>query len=87
MQELKCPNCKHKFVIKNDYESGDCPNCKHAYYYWDHVYDEESNEIYFEGYYWDIKLIATQPMPLQEIVFGSIPIGIEPPLSIYKKKK
>lgn len=33
-----------------------------------------------------IKLIATQPMPLQEIIFGSSPVGIEPPISIYKRK-
>lgn len=33
-----------------------------------------------------IKLIVTQPMPLQEIIFGSSPVGIEPTISIYKRK-
>ena len=88
MHELKCPKCKHEFIIKHDYESGDCQNCKQAHYYWDHVYDEESNEIYFEGYYWDIKLITETPKPIQEIVFGSTPQGIEPSINnLFKRKK
>ena len=43
--ELICPACDH-------HEFGTCPVCEHTYY-WDHVYDEESNECFFEGYYWD----------------------------------
>lgn len=34
-----------------------------------------------------IKLIVTQPQPLQEIIFGSSPIGIQPTISIYKRSK
>lgn len=34
-----------------------------------------------------IKIKATQPMPLQDIIFGSSPIGIQPTISIYKRSK
>lgn len=54
MTEMECPNCKFKFNLDEDYLSGECENCHNAYYYWDHCYDEIENEIYFEGYYWDI---------------------------------
>jgi hypothetical protein len=52
MIELECPLCHHKFKVE-DYDSGDCPNCGKAHYYWDEVYDEEENEVYFSGVYWE----------------------------------
>jgi Zn finger protein HypA/HybF involved in hydrogenase expression len=51
--ELECPECHHKFIINEDYESGDCPKCGKAHFYWDHVLTEEYEEI-FSGYYWSI---------------------------------
>ena len=50
--EMKCPLCKFEFKLDEDYQSGNCPNCNENYYYWDHVYDEESGDLFFEGYYW-----------------------------------
>ena len=52
--QLECPNCHHKFTLQDDYLNGDCEACQKAHYYWDHVYDEEEGETYFEGYHWDI---------------------------------
>lgn len=51
--ELECPKCQYKFTLQDDYESGYCPNCHQAYYYWDSVFDEDSGEEFFEGYYWE----------------------------------
>ena len=51
--EMKCPLCKFEFKLDEDYQSGNCPNCNENYYYWDHVYDEESGDLFFEGYYWN----------------------------------
>jgi len=53
IHELKCPCCGIEFVEDEDYLSNNCPNkeCNNIYY-WDHCYDEENNEVFFEGYYW-----------------------------------
>jgi len=52
MHELECPKCQHKFVLNEDYQTGDCPNCGEAQYYWDYVLDDETSEELFAGYYW-----------------------------------
>ena len=54
LHDLECPNCGHKFTIKEDYDSGVCPHCKNAFYYWDYVLDEETFEELLSGYYWKI---------------------------------
>ena len=51
--ELECPKCKHKFILSEDYLTGDCPNCGKANYYWDYVLEEGTYEELFAGYYWE----------------------------------
>ena len=51
--ELECPKCSYKFLLNEEYKSGDCPNCGKASYYWDYVLDEETYEEFFSGYYWE----------------------------------
>jgi predicted RNA-binding Zn-ribbon protein involved in translation (DUF1610 family) len=50
--EIICPKYGHEFTVEN-YTSGDCPNCGKASYYWDDDYNEEADECYFPGFYWD----------------------------------
>jgi len=52
IHELECNICHHKFQLNDDYESGTCPKCGVGHYYWDYVWDEESGEEMFQGYYW-----------------------------------
>jgi len=53
MNEIKCPNCGHIFLV-GDYDSGDCPNCGQQHYYWDDGWDYDNEECNNEGFYWDI---------------------------------
>jgi hypothetical protein len=55
MHELQCPICDYIFNVEEDYDIGTCLNCGKSNYYWDSVYDEDSGEEFFEGYYWDTK--------------------------------
>ncbi len=50
MNEIECPNCKHKFLVE-DYDNGNCPICS-EYYYWDDDWNYETEESYFPGFYW-----------------------------------
>lgn len=51
--ELECPSCGKNIELDEDYLSGDC-ECGRADYYWYSVYDEETGEEFFEGYYWNV---------------------------------
>jgi len=52
MNEIECPNCKHKFSVDN-YSSGTCPNCGKQEYYWDDDWNYETEEEGIPGFYWE----------------------------------
>jgi hypothetical protein len=51
--ELECPKCNQKFLVNEDYKTGDCPICGKAKYYWDYVLCSETYEELFSGYYFE----------------------------------